>query len=54
MRWYLGNLAGHGGLGGHTVAQEARRNGAATREKRYADCGLEDMRPKSEGKRNVI
>ena len=35
-------MADHGGLGGQRAAQEAPRNGAATREKRYADYGLED------------
>ena len=32
-----------GGLSGQSAAQEASRNGVAAREKRYADCGLEDM-----------
>ena len=34
--------AGLGGLSGQTAAQEARRNGAAARAKRYAHCGLND------------
>ena len=46
--------AGLGGLSGQTTAQDARRNGAAAREKRYADCGLEDMSAKSNGKRNIF
>ena len=46
--------AGLGGLSDQIVAQEARRNGAAAREKRYADCVLEDRRAKSDGKRNIF
>ena len=44
--------AGLGGLSGQTAAQEARRNGAAARAKRYADYVLEDRCAKSNGKRN--
>ena len=40
--------AGLGGLSGQTAAQEARRNGAAAREKRYADCVLEVRCAKSD------
>ena len=46
--------AGLGGLSGQTAAQEARRNGAAAREKLYADCVLEDKRAQSDGKRNIF
>ena len=46
--------AGLGGLSGQTAAQEARRNGAAARAKRYADCVLEDRCAKSDGKRNIF
>ena len=46
--------AGLGGLRGQSAAQEASRNGAAAREKRYADCGLEGMWAKSDGKRNIF
>ena len=45
--------AGLGGLSGQTAAQEARRNGAAARAKRYADCVLEDRCAKSDGKRHT-
>ena len=45
--------AGLGGLSNQSAAQEASRNGVAAREKRYADCGLEDMWAKSVGKRNI-
>ena len=38
---------------GQRIAQEARRNGAATREKRYADYGLEHTRSKSEEKHEI-
>ena len=46
--------AGLGGLSGQSAAQEASRNCVAAREKRYADCGLEDMWAKSDGKRNIF
>ena len=40
-------LAVFGGPGGQGAAQKSGRNGATMRTKRYADCGLEDMRAKS-------
>ena len=46
--------AGLGGLSNQSAAQEASRNGVAALEKRYADCGLEDMWAKSDGKRNIF
>ena len=47
-------LAGFGGPGGQSAAQEAGRNGATARAKRYAHCALEDMRAKSDGKHNIF
>ena len=44
----------HVGSGGQMVAQEARRSAATMHAKRYADCGLEDMRAKSNGKHNIF
>ena len=46
--------AGLGGHGSQDAAPEARRSGAATRTRSYAHCGLEDMRAKSDGKRNIF
>ena len=46
--------AGPGGQGGWDAAQEAGRNGAATRTRSYAHCGLEDMSANNEGKRNIF
>ena len=54
VRWCPGKLAGHGGLGCQTAAQEARRNGVATRQKHYADFGLGDMCANSDGKRDMF
>ena len=56
-RWGAGApefLAGVGGPGGQSAAQEAGRNGATARAKRYAHCGLEDMRAKSDGTRRLF
>ena len=48
----LPSLAGLGGPGGQSAAQEAGSSGATARAKRYAHCGLEDMRAKRNRKRN--
>ena len=45
--------AGSGSQGGQDAAQEAGRNGRATRARSYADFGLEDMSANIERKRNV-
>ena len=47
-------LAGFGGPGAQSAGQEAGRNGAMARAKRYAHCALEDMRAKSDGKRAIF
>ena len=46
--------AGFGSQGGQDAAQEAGRNGRATRARSYADCALEDMSANNKGKRNVF
>ena len=46
--------AGSGSQGGQDAAQEAGRNGRATRAGSYADCALEDMSANNDGKRNVF
>ena len=46
--------AGLGGYGNQDAAPEARRSGAATRTRSYAHCGLEDMKAKSDGKRDIL
>ena len=47
-------LAGLRGGGAERAVEEAEQNEATTGQKRYADCGLEDMRAKSIGKHNVF
>ena len=56
-----GTLGGSGGVlgrpwgtSGKGPAQEAQRNRAATRAKRYAHCGLRDIRAKRDINRNIF
>ena len=47
-------LAGLGGLDGSRAAPKAGRKGSTRRAIRYAQCVLEDMGAKCEGKRNIF
>ena len=47
-------LAGLGGPGGSRAAPKAGRKGSTRRAIRYAQCVLEDMGAKCEGKRNIF